>query len=368
MLHRKLCLIFNAAPKYREAIYKLIDENYDCDWYFGPAAYGIKELDYTLLATVHHYKTCGNPRFLYWQRDIITLLFKKKYDIFLMTAESRSLTDYFFFFLGRILRKKIFVWTHGWYGKETKFESVLKRWLFRQVNGIFVYGNYARNLMIANGLDSDRIHVIHNSLDHKKHVGIRAHLASNDVYERHFHNNDPTIIFIGRLTREKNLSILMQAVSILKGKGESYNLVFVGDGTEKSTLQRLAQEYKMEDRVWFYGPCYDEEINANLIYNADICVSPGNVGLTAIHVMTFGCPVITHDCYKFQCPEFEAVRPGKTGDFFEMGNIESLVQSISEWFGNNKSKREYIRSCCYEEVDNNWTPEYQFSIIKQNLM
>lgn len=55
--------------------------------------------------------------------------------------------------------------------------------------------------------------------------------------------------------------------------------------------------------------------NAEFIYNADLCVSPGNVGLTAMHSLVFGCPVITHNCFEWQMPEFEAIQPGITGDF-----------------------------------------------------
>lgn len=32
---KKLCLIYNTAPRYREAVLRVIDKEYDCDWYFG---------------------------------------------------------------------------------------------------------------------------------------------------------------------------------------------------------------------------------------------------------------------------------------------------------------------------------------------
>ena len=60
------------------------------------------------------------------------------------------------------------------------------------------------------------------------------------------------------------------------------------------------------------GECYSEETNAKLIYNADLCVAPGNIGLTAIHVMMFGCPAITHNDFKWQMPEFEAIKSMET--------------------------------------------------------
>lgn len=34
-MNDKLCVILNIAPHYRKAIYKAIDEAFDCDWYVG---------------------------------------------------------------------------------------------------------------------------------------------------------------------------------------------------------------------------------------------------------------------------------------------------------------------------------------------
>ena len=49
---KKLCLIYNTAPRYREAIFKAIDQEFDCDWYFGPTKTDIKEMDTSLLKNV----------------------------------------------------------------------------------------------------------------------------------------------------------------------------------------------------------------------------------------------------------------------------------------------------------------------------
>ena len=41
-INKKLCLIYNTAPRYREAIYQAIDNEYDSDWYFGKTKTDIK--------------------------------------------------------------------------------------------------------------------------------------------------------------------------------------------------------------------------------------------------------------------------------------------------------------------------------------
>lgn len=364
----KLCIIYNTAPRYREAIFQSIDKTYDCDWYFGETKTDIKEMDLSLLKNTKYYKTYGDASSFYWKKGILSLLFKRKYQTFLMLSESRSLTDYFFIGLARLLRKKVYVWTHGWYGKETKKEAVLKKWQFNQVEGIFVYSNYARNLMIEQGIPGKKIFTIHNSLDYDEQKALRERLEPSNIYKDHFSNDYPTIIFIGRLTKVKKLDLLLEALYKLKNRGEKYNLVFVGNGSEKENLQENVISFGLKDNVWFYGACYDERQNAELIYNADLCVAPGNIGLTAMHAMVFGCPCMSHNTFKWQMPEFEAIQPGLTGEFFEMNNVDSLADSISRWFSENIRKRQEVRKACFQEIDTQWNPYFQLEVIKNNII
>lgn len=264
-------------------------------------------------------------------------------------------------------KASIYFWTHGWYGKESKLKAWIKKCFFKQADGVFLYGNYAKQLMIQEGFCADSLFTIHNSLEHDKQVNLRKTLKKSNIYTQHFNNNLPVLIFIGRLTPVKKLNQVIEALDILKTKGEYYNLVFVGDGSEKNNLQSLVNSLSLNDKVWFYGACYDEHLNAELIYNADLCVAPGNVGLTAMHTMVYGTPVLTHNDFMWQMPEFEAIIEGETGCFFKRDDVTSLSESISGWFHAQNARREQVRTACYREIDENWTPEFELSVLKQVL-
>lgn len=366
---KKLCLIYNTAPRYREAIFTAIDREYDCDWYFGETKTDIREMDVTKLKHVTYYRTLGNPSRMYVKRGMLRLLFKKKYQNFFMLAESRSLTDWLFFWLASTFfpQKRVYIWTHGWYGKERGIDAKMKLWLFRHVTGTFVYGDRAKRLLVEQGIPEEKLFAIHNSLDYDKHLQLRKQVALTDIYKKHFQNERPTILFLGRLTRVKKLDLVVDALHHLKQRGEQYNLVFVGDGEAREALLQKVSALGMESQTWFYGACYDEAQNAELVYNADLCVSPGNIGLTAMHVLMFGCPVITHNSFEWQMPEFEAVRSGVTGDFFERDNVVSLAQAISQWLSTKQTQREEVRKACYEEIDERWNPNYQMQLIRKSL-
>lgn len=362
----KLCNIYNFAAHYRQGIFKLMDEVFDCVWYFGKANQDIKKMDYSIfkgsITEVETKRLCG----LTFQCGILKLLFK--YDTFLMLGDSRSLSTWLFLLLAKFFpRKKVYLWSHGFYGKETASEAFIKKTVFGMADGMFLYNNYARDLMIKNGFNPRKLHVIHNSLDYDEQLDIRNSIAPSAIYTKHFANNYPNLIFIGRLTKVKKLELLLDAVKKLKDEGRNYNVTFVGGGVERHALEQKTKDLQLEKHVWFYGACYDERQNAELIYNADLCVAPGNVGLTAMHTMVFGTPVLTHNDFKWQMPEFEAIIPGKTGDFFQRDNVDDLALKIDAWFTSIGNDRGAVRKACFNEIDTSWNPQYQLVVLKQGI-
>lgn len=358
---KKLCLIFNMAPKYRATIYTLIDSEYDCHWFFGKSTSDVKGFDLSILREAEEVDVVELLGNWIWRKNTLRLL--KKYDTFITIGDLYCLSTWFLALLAKFRKdKNVYFWSHGWYGRESFAKRLMKKVFFRLAEGVFLYGNYAKSLMVEQGFDEKKLFVIHNSLNYKRHLELRSTISPTDIYQKHFGNNNKTIIFIGRLTESKRLDMLIDAVSLLTKKGEKYNIVFVGNGIVIDELKKFAEE--KDAKAWFYGACYDEKVNAELIYNADLCVSPGNVGLTAIHTMSFGTPVITHSDFANQGPEFETIHEGKTGAFFERGSVESLVKTISNWFEANGEKREEVRKACYHEIDNFWTPQFQIDVIK----
>ena len=356
------------APRYVEASYVLFERELDITWCFGSNDTDIMEMDHSLLADVRILQTKHIGK-AYHLQGLISEALHADATHYIMIGEPGLLTTWILPWLLRLLRPKakVMFWTHGWYGRESRLKAMLKRFYFKPAHAILTYGDYARRLMIEAGFNAERIFAIHNSLNHDLQVRIRQTLTPSDIYSHHFGNTAPVLLFIGRLTAVKHLDMLLKAVRLLADKEETYNIVFVGNGTERAALQQQTEQLQLADRVWFYGESYDEQTNATLIYNADLCVSPGNVGLTAMHALVYGTPVLTHDDFTWQMPEFEAVVDGTTGSFFHHGSTESLSQSIALWFEEHRTERDAVRQRCMDEIDSRWTPEYELSVLKKAL-
>lgn len=345
-----------------------MDKELPIDFVFGDKYLDVKKMDYSLLKNFK--KEVSNKVFFkkpyYYQKGVLSLM-KEDYTTFLMLGETICLSTWLMLFLSKFYKKNIYLWTHGWYGKESKLKSIIKKIYFSMAKGIFLYGEYAKDLMIAEGISKEKLHVVYNSLDYDKQLTLRKTLKPSSIYFDKFRNENPNLIFVGRLTENKRLDLLINALKNLNSEYRKYNVTLVGNGEKQESLKNLTKELGLEKHVWFYGSTYNEEELSELIYNADLCVSPGNVGLTAMHSMVYGTPVITHDDFSNQMPEFEAITNGLTGTFFSKGNLDSLVDSISCWFSQCPD-RITIRNQCHVVVDTKYNPHVQIEIFKEFLI
>ena len=371
-MSNKKCLIVNFAPHYRYSIYKKMSEDLFFDFYFGNKVETdslIRTMDFSRFLTEHH--EIPNLFFpythFYWQKGVTNLL--KKYDIIVVVGELYCITTWIIGFFNRIFyKKKVIFWTHGMYGDESFIKRAIKRVFFSLPNRILVYGNHAIDLMKRNGINSEKLYLVHNSLDYDNQCRIVSSMPKENPFPALFHNNHSTIVFSGRLTPEKHLNLLIETLFLLKNEKCFINCLIIGDGSERLNLEQDVIKYKMEDSVLFYGECYNETTLGLMYWNAALCVCPGRIGLTAIHAMTFGCPVLTHNIFSKHSPEFEAILPNVSGDFFICDDMDSLKDYIKKWVSISKREREVCNRNCRDIIRKDWNPSYQIRIINEAIL
>lgn len=100
------------------------------------------------------------------------------------------------------------------------------------------------------------------------------------------------LLAVGSLTRNKNLSLAIHALSLLPS---SYTLDIVGDGAQRHELESMVRELGIADRVWFSGYVEDP---AEYFARAEIMVHPSlgeTYGLVLFEAAQFGKPVVAVD-------------------------------------------------------------------------
>jgi glycosyltransferase involved in cell wall biosynthesis len=99
------------------------------------------------------------------------------------------------------------------------------------------------------------------------------------------------LVFVGRLTEQKRVGLALDALARLE---PALRLTIVGDGPDRSRLERRATELGLGDRVRFLGMIAPGAVGATLA-TADLFVFPAEaegLGLSAMEALAAGVPVV----------------------------------------------------------------------------
>lgn len=306
---------------------------------------------------------------LLWQKGLLRLAVRRDIDTIIFLANANFLSTWAAALLARLTGKRVLFWTHGWIRKESGVKSTLRNLYYFLADGLLLYGNRAKEIGVTNGFPAKCLHVIYNSLDYSTQAAIRETITTDRIIylrKQFFSNPDLLImISIGRLNKLKKLDLLLYAMSLLQRINIKTGFLLVGDGPERQHLEKLAMSMNLT--VHFYGACYDEKLLAELIMLANVTVSPGQVGLTAMHSLVYGTPVITHDDPDNQGPEWEAIIPDQTGDFFRREDVHDLARVIQKWSA-LPWPNEKIRQQCVSVIEKCYNPQYQEFVINRAVL
>lgn len=367
---KKIAVIYPYFPHYREGIFREMNNSSSYDFIFiGDKinnSFDIKSFDFPSNFKVFHTVSVRFKKFIF-HKNMISHIFFNKYDAYLFHSSPYWITILICVLIVKFRNKPVFNWTHGVIDSNSILKKIIYNIFFRFFDGLFVYGDSEKSTLVSRGFNPSHIHVVYNSLYYDYQVNFRNSLSEMELLKVKndlFNNNFPVILFIGRLTSQKKLNILVESLAILNDKNFSCNLLLVGEGSDKGNLIKYVERYKLSDFVKFYGSSYSEEENYKLIALSDICVSPGEVGLTAIHSLMYGTPVISHNSFDLQMPEYSSIIKGVNGDFFSFGNSLDLSNKIISWLENNKD-RNLVRLNCYSIIDLKFNPSKQFLIFDE---
>lgn len=101
-------------------------------------------------------------------------------------------------------------------------------------------------------------------------------------------------VFVGRLTAQKRVADLLEAVSLLARRGDAPHLTVVGDGPERAALERRAAAADLAGRVSFEGMVPPDAVSA-LLAGKRVCVLPSvdeGLGLVVAEALVAGVPVV----------------------------------------------------------------------------
>lgn len=300
-----------------------------------------------------------------WQKGLLQRLDQGDYDTVIFLGSMYYLTTWLGISSAKKQGKRVILWTHGFLGKDSGWRAWIRHRFYRSADACLLYGNRGRGIMLeANHYDPEQLYIVYNSLDYELHCRMRdCSLPERRMKGkiRLFGSSDCAVIgYIGRLAEGKSLDLLIEAIAEAKKLGSVYKVLLIGNGPMRDVLETLAIEAGVADDILFYGYCDGEEA-CRILASSDVCVVPGSVGLTAMHAMSLGVPVVTHHDVDVQKPEFEAIVEGKTGLCFERGNAKDLTRKLMEL--NDPERLLSMRESCFKVIDSFYNPSFQCDVI-----
>lgn len=178
------------------------------------------------------------------------------------------------------------VWDDYWYeymGKMGILGRIVERMVSKISSDNIAVSEWTKNKLISIGIKSQEIYVVPNGIDLEKITTIKP---SDKKYD---------IVFAGRLIKEKNVWILLEAVAKLKINIPDAKCCIIGDGPEKDKLVKLSQDLGISKDVEFTGFMEYDDLIAK-IKSSRLFVLPSSregFGIIVIEAFACGIPVVT---------------------------------------------------------------------------
>ena len=203
------------------------------------------------------------------------------------------------------------------------------RWFYSKADKIIAPTHYTKKLLIKNGLKN--VCVIPTGIDfgsmrQEKKVFARRHLKLN--------SKDRIILYFGRVSKEKNIDIIVKAAKPLSYAG--FKIIIAGYGPYIGELSTLSK--KLGNRnVTFTG--FVKEKDVSYYYAAaDMLCNPSRFetqGLVDLYASFYKIPILMPE----DSAQDELLKYSKCGETFNPNSIKSLVEKAGLVYVNSKRYR-----------------------------
>ena len=188
----------------------------------------------------------------------------------------------------------------------------------------------------------DKVSVIPNGVDVRPFQSCPEERV-RELSSRYAPDGEKLLFFIGRITPEKGVQVLLRALPILRQTYPNVRLLVAGKNSEQ--LQPLVDELRIGALVELLG-FIDNETRNCLYRSADAAIFPSlyePFGIVALEAMAAGCNVIVSDVGGLS----EVVDHQRTGQTVLVDDPQSIVWAVEQLFSDpvlaQKMREEALR-------------------------
>lgn len=198
----------------------------------------------------------------------------------------------------------------------------LQRWYVGRARAVIVPSHYFRGVVAGWGVPEKKLRVIYNAVD----LAAYQDLPAREEIRARLGLSGRVVLTAARLTPWKGVDRLIAALPAWREAVPEANLVVVGDGPERMSLERLAQATGVAGAIRFVGQVPHEQMPLYLRAANVFVLYSGYEGLphVVLEAMAAGTPVVASR--KGGIPE--VVEDGVTGLLVEWGDKAALRDAV----------------------------------------
>lgn len=336
------------VPEYRVALFDGLAERYGEDievWASdldesGDASVPLKKMksDYG-----HKIRKMGP---FFWQRDL-SLRGMRKGDVVVINGNVRQLSSMLVLLKAKLRGVRTIWWGHHLSSSSKLWRVRIRIAIMKLLNptALLFYTNSGVKWMRKHGVRHLKMFATGNTINQEP---IKEAIEKYDGGDRFYGRSG--ILCCSVLREKVRLDLIIDALA--DERLSDVVLAVIGDGPMREAYEKHAQEMKVAERIIWVGATRDQNIMAPWFLSAKAFVYPGSVGLSILHSLSYGLPVVVHGNAEHQMPEFEVMEDGKTGFCFEENNVDDLVQKIVKMIRDDflrTKMSEYSKRVAYEK-------------------
>jgi glycosyltransferase involved in cell wall biosynthesis len=259
----------------------------------------------------------GPHRFVTYQRGFLRLVDARRFDTVIATYDPRIITNLLGLMKARRCGMRWIWWGHG-IRPRGRYRNLYLA-MARKADACILYNEAGAEKLASLGIPREKMFIARNSIDTAE-IERFAQPVPSECRNR--------VFYIGRLTNAKKVDLLVAGFAAAANElPEGTVLTIIGDGPERPALQAQADALGIHDKVEFVEGVYDQSALAPYFNRSWISVSPGGIGLSAIHSLAYGIPLLVAD-NEPHGPEIASVTEGVTGRFFPAGDATALKSAL----------------------------------------
>ncbi|MBV8780053.1 MAG: glycosyltransferase family 4 protein [Phycisphaerae bacterium] len=205
-------------------------------------------------------------------------------------------------------------------------QSLLHR-VLAWCDGVLVCGSLGKEYFEEYGADSDRIFYFPYEPDYEQIQGITPGEMRAVAEQFHISSDHRYLIYSGRLAQAKRVDLLIDAFARIAHQRPLWNLIIVGDGPLRESLQPRVP-VDLRSRVIWTGFLGDQRIISALYRLGDVLVLPSDYepwGLVINEATAAGMAIVASDVVGAAA---ELVRDGINGRIFSHGSMDGLSKAL----------------------------------------